>query len=822
LSQRFNSVVFLVFVLYSFVTFGQKFSVSGTIVDKVTGIALPFGTVRVIESNEGATSNKDGHYELLLRAGLYRVIASFVGYLSDTLEVQVKGNTKFVNFALEPSQVKLNEVTVFPGVNPALEIISRAIERKNERAKYLKSFKFGAYTKVTLKTAEDLLTSGTGGGGAGGAAAAGGTILTGGNKPGDTAGLKITGIIENVSESYFRAPSDYKEIILGRKQTANIPPIFNIITGGRFISNFYEDQVNFFANNNFTGPIANDALDYYYYYLKDTISIDRKNVFKVHIEPNDPADPGFVGNLYILDKSFDLIKVELGANKVGTVADFFDTLKFQQQFVERGGHGFYMPTDFLIEGKINYLNVFKAEIDLNTALSDYEVNIPLEDEIFSGAVIKVLSDADEKDSLFWSAHQGIPNTTEEVTAYERIDSLQNEPKSFWERFTLLSDRIALGENFTVSAPLAMYHFNPVEGNSLDFRVTASGLFNKRLNSRLDLSYGFADEKFKPELTVSYALGEYRTHLLSFSAFDRIEVLFKSNREYGKMFTTLNTLISKMDFNDYYYSRGYSFDYSGEVFPFLTVGLGVKNRTDNSAVVNSDFSVFRGDRVYRHNTPVTEMRLNEFSLGVTVDPRDYIENGLTRMRLWGKFHITGGVEYRFAPGSLSSGVDYKSYNGWLRMFLRTSMTTSMMVRVTGFTTEGGMPLQVLYSMPGNINATAQNQSFRTVRLGEYLGDRGWMLFVDQNLDNLPLRLFGISFLKKLNFRFNAFFNAGFTEINPETAALLPFAVNRLTDPFYEAGFGVSTLIIPVKVEFGWRLNHRENNAFRVGLNTIIIL
>jgi hypothetical protein len=61
----------------------------------------------------------------------------------------------------------------------------------------------------------------------------------------DTGDLKITGIIENVSEAYFKAPSQYKEIITARRQSANVPSFANILTGGRFIANFYEDQIIF-------------------------------------------------------------------------------------------------------------------------------------------------------------------------------------------------------------------------------------------------------------------------------------------------------------------------------------------------------------------------------------------------------------------------------------------------------------------------------------------------------------------------------------------------------------------------------------------------
>lgn len=806
---RYLFFSFLVFLSFAF---PQAVSIKGTIVDAKTGEPLSYATIRVIGSKEGATSNKDGIYELLIKKGKHKVAASFVGYITQTIEVEATSNLSNVNFALESSLVELKEITVFPGENPAFGIIRQAIERKNKRKEFLKSYKFSAYTKVSVKTTEDIDVSGN----------RAGTALSLGTAS-DTTELKITGIIENVSESYFKAPSNYKEIILGRRQTANIPSFANILTGGRFIANFYEDQIIFFGNNNFIGPIADNSTKHYYYYIKDTLSIDHKNVFKIHIEPDDPADPGFIGNLYILDKTFDLIKVELTANKTGTVANFFDTLSFYQQYFEYGAEQIFMPADYRVNAKVNYLGLFRAGFDLNTSLTNYEINLPLSDDLFDKALITILPDADKKDSSFWTIYQGIPNTQEEVSAYIRIDSLQNKPTSFWDGFSLLSDKFQMNENFSTSAPLAWYHFNPVEGHTLDFRATAANLFDSRLTSEVNLNYGLNDEKFKQRLNVTWLLGDYRTHRFNLEVFNKVSTLFRSNSDYGKIFTSLSTLLSKYDFNDYYYSKGFELDYSGEIFPEISIDLGFLNRTDNSATVTSNASIFNGDKLYRNNLPVTEMRLSEISAGLRFDSRSYIEDGTYRRRLWGNFHITAGAGIRFAPSDLSSGgIEYKNYSLWSRMFLRTSLNTTMTIRATAFTTEGGVPVQMLNSLPGNINATAQNQTFRTLDIGEYIGDRGWTVFIDQNLSDLPLRLTGISFLKKLNLQFTAFVNAGMIEYNDQSAAMMPLSFKRMTSPLYEVGFGIFHQLFPVRFDFGFRLNHTEDRSFRVGINSVIIL
>ena len=109
------------------------------------------------------------------------------------------------------------------------------------------------------------------------------------------------------------------------------------------------------------------------------------------------------------------------------------------------------------------MGLAKIGFELNTILYDYKVNADINDDIFNKAVITVLPEADKKDSLFWTKIQSIPNTPEEQIAYKRIDSVEKVPRKFLDNFSILSTRIDLAENLSISAPLGMYHFNRIEG-----------------------------------------------------------------------------------------------------------------------------------------------------------------------------------------------------------------------------------------------------------------------------------------------------------------------------------------------------------------------
>ena len=68
--------------------------------------------------------------------------------------------------------------------------------------------------------------------------------------------------------------------------------------------------------------------------------------------------------------------------------------------------------------------------------------------------------------------------------------------------------------------------------------------------------------------------------------------------------------------------------------------------------------------------------------------------------------------------------------------------------------------------------------------------------------------------------NTFFNAAYCDMGKGTAASLPAQVKTFPHPFYEIGFGISQVLIPLQVEFAWKLNYRGENNFRVGINSFL--
>lgn len=793
-----------VFILFCFsvLTNAQHLIIKGKVTDKTTSQPLSFANIRVANSTLGSAANVDGEYEIKITQGTYKLIASFIGYYSDTLEVTVNQNISDINFNLLQTKVDLQEIVIKPGENPAIEIIRKAIEKRKVRNQKLQNYEVEAYTKGLIRTIEEIF--------------AGNNSIGVGLGGSDTTELIISGILENHSRNYFEQPNQFKSIILARKQSANFPPSINTLTGGRLIQNFYDNDVNFLGRD-LPGPISDNALQYYYFYIENVLAQNVKKVYQIHMEPDNPADPGFAGKVFIEDSTFDLIKVDLILNRAANTGNLFDTVNIYQQFDEYDNN--IMPVDYRLFVKANVLGLVRFGFELNTIMFNYKINKTLPEDIFNKAIVTVIPEADNVDSSYWKNTQTIPNTFEEELAYKRIDSLENIPKNFWDDFSFFNTRIGFSKNISISAPLGMYHFSRVEGHALDFGIFVDDALNRRFNSALKLSYGFSDKKFKQDFSGGYLLGKYRTWEIKINAFNKLNILFDESDNYGELFSTLVTLISKDEFRDYYYSKGFTVGLEGDVLPILKMRIGFNNKTDNNAYNTTDFSFFNKEKIYRPNPKIYETKINSVNVGFDIDFRNYIEDGYFRRRtsLGRSFILFSGDITYSNPDFLNSGLKFTTYELSSRVFLKTFKSAYLNLFVYARSNDGATPYQDLHALPGNIDIVFNPHTFRTLKVNEIIGDRILTFNFTHDFRDELFRFANIPGFKNWEIMLSLIFNAAITDVTNETSNILTNPVKIFKHPFYELGFGVGQGLLPFDLEFMWKLNYRNGNNFRIGLN-----
>lgn len=92
-------------------SFGQNFTLSGYMRDNSTGEELLFATVSVVGTSQGVTTNLYGFYSLTLPTGNYQINYSYIGYESQTIEINLNQDIT-QDIELGTAAAQLDEVVV--------------------------------------------------------------------------------------------------------------------------------------------------------------------------------------------------------------------------------------------------------------------------------------------------------------------------------------------------------------------------------------------------------------------------------------------------------------------------------------------------------------------------------------------------------------------------------------------------------------------------------------------------------------------------------------------------------------------------------------
>ena len=111
---------------------------------------------------------------------------------------------------------------------------------------------------------------------------------------------------ETVSQKLYRCqPHDEKTIVKGVSNNG----INDLVQTGDILTalmqdvftdvNIYDDQIRMLRRY-FTSPIGKDAIDFYRFYIEDTLDVGTDRCISLSFIPNNPQDFGFRGMLYVL------------------------------------------------------------------------------------------------------------------------------------------------------------------------------------------------------------------------------------------------------------------------------------------------------------------------------------------------------------------------------------------------------------------------------------------------------------------------------------------------------------------------------------------
>ncbi|MBR9978438.1 MAG: carboxypeptidase-like regulatory domain-containing protein, partial [Bacteroidetes bacterium] len=741
-----------ILAVFTFLLFVQpclaQHRISGVVRDAETGEPLQFANIWLRDTQRGTTTDRNGRFVLSLETGEYAVVASYIGYESREMPVRVPDD-ETVYFNLRQSSIEMPTVTITPGDNPALRIIRNAIEQKEKRRARLKNYSLSSHSKllVRVRGALDGMVESSGNGGRV-------TVGIAGEDEGvstvsDSTTERLPIILETQTEAWWAKPDRYKEIITARKQSAMIPAPGNLLISQFFIVDFSQDAFSFNDRTPVPGPISERGLQSYFYRLVGTTTLDDMTLHQIEVTPLSEYDPLFEGTIYIADESWALAMVDLRVNAAGR-PPFFDSLAFRQQF-RLFDDEFWQPVDVVIDAGVS-VPIVNVSIDIEglSVLQDWRINQSINEDFFDRTRIKVLKEADERDSVYWATQARLPSSELEQRAYLRADSLS-------ARMDAVRYRVDFGDvvfggvtgsdaaQFSFPGLLSLYHFNPVVGHAI------SGSHSLRMHDlplrRIDAgaSYGFSDERVKyniggnmrflrnPELGISL----YRYYQLD--AIDNEVVPFDPFQ------TTLATLFLKYDPRDYFYRDGWRFTLDYDPFLLFPTTLNLHVDRFHNAGTNTQQSVFRSDWAYRDNPPVNEGSIVSLTAGFTYDGRDFIDNAGVISRLGRRNHIPS-LYVGLHSADLEEGKwDFATLAASLHGHFDLGVPGEFTYRFRGDIADAALPTQMLFNLHGSVPYLGGYKGFRTLAFREFGGDQRMTAHFSYNIRDWLFRTIGMPLL-----------------------------------------------------------------------------
>ena len=313
-------------VLYPAATSAQEEAkpagASGVVIDSETGETLPFAQIYFVDgagktTNIGTTTDMDGQFSLTSTKGYTTMNIQMVGYKTEMLTVR-KGQIRTgLKVKMKPDVYGLQDIVVTPKHrkreyrrknNPAVELIKKVIENKEKyTVKTEDHYIADSYARMSFamdnfhpnfkkgfwKTFNFIEKY----------------IDTTGVYPSLTVSIR-----EHLNKEFYQRKPHREKKIVQKKRIFGIEDVINSSTFQENVNAIFKD-VDLNTDNlnllftRFVSPLNTSlAVNYYQYYIMDTILVDGYPCIDLAFVPVNSQSNGFTGHLYIVNDSTYKIK----------------------------------------------------------------------------------------------------------------------------------------------------------------------------------------------------------------------------------------------------------------------------------------------------------------------------------------------------------------------------------------------------------------------------------------------------------------------------------------------------------------------------------
>ena len=461
-----------------------RYSVSGKVVDAETRSPLAFVNIQAGGGRIGGISDIDGKFTISSADPIETLYLTYVGYhsLSFTLPA---GNYEDLLISLSRKSIDLEEVVIYPTINPAHRIINNVIANRDRNdPEKMRSFAYVTYERIIFTAELDTLSLPD-------------SLLADSNliEAKEFLNKQDFAIMESVVERKFMAPDLNYENVIANRVSGFRDPIFVFIISQVQSTSFYKELFHI-GDKYYVNPISKGSTEKYIFLLEDTLyTAENDTVFIISFRPRPGTNfDAMDGVLYINTNGWAIQNVIANPTRV----EMF-SIRIQQKYELIDGRQWF-PVQLNTDVIFNFAEVQAGEAPMKilgigkSYIRDIELNPELVRRQFATLGVDVEPNASDMPDEYWNDYRNDSLSKRDQRTYAFMDSIGQEAN--FDRIAMSFESVASGKipvKFIDIDMDKLIRYNPAQGLYLGLGAHTNERLSRLIKVGGYWGYGFKNK-----------------------------------------------------------------------------------------------------------------------------------------------------------------------------------------------------------------------------------------------------------------------------------------------------------------------------------------
>ena len=572
-------------------------------------------------------------------------------------------------------------------------------------------------------------------------------------------------------------------------------------------------------------PFAQGADSLYTYRLENEIEFGDNRVFLIHVQPRYSTVPGVIGLFTV-----DALRHEVVASNfmLNEAASVFEQVADREGRLFRtfikGTHNhrivtekelfygsYWLPTTMeeefiirlwgmdvrihrIIEFESYRVNPAQPDPDLQDEKIAYRIDEELEKTLFDTTAIRFRLSKEEEERIIGDIKDRLAASSilPDLLASESfsVDAVQGFlDRSFRKHLEFAQ---SLGDWFL---------YNRVEGLRIHRNATLSEWPFPGVAFSVLAGYGLSDHRWKGEASGLFYFTKQKHIFMEVNGYATTG--FEEDRQrFSRKKNTFTSLVYKGDYHDYIYRQGGQVGLGYRFLDQAALKLSLVLQDEQTASVNTEFSIFRGGKPFRANPAILEGKHHGFHADLLIQSH----------WLRGKIHAEHS-----SRNLLKSDFSYSLLIADFSIQSRVTYYSDLRIRLSGGNAWGSLPPQRWFDFGGRSFLNYYG-NLRGIGYKTFTGDRMFFTTVEYAVKGGAIAgLLDWGLLKAL--KCTLWYGAGWSTLSDANRALaetLELPYNNAESGYHEIGIGLGDVLNIFRFDVIWTNRMADRLLFRLNL------